>query len=186
MEQQKRNVQLDDAQKKRIGEILKSKDASEWMKKRARILLCADESDGSVSESAGKIAARVGVSNTAVLNAKRRFIKYGLERALHYNQKGQQKAHSMRLKKQKWQVVLDAEARTKLMHILESSTVLNGEKKRAQILLASDISGGRIPERVYCLAEKIGVTTATITATKRNFYEKGLEAALCRKRHVRR
>jgi len=83
---------------------------------------------------------------------------------------------------QKWHVELENGARKKIRMVLRSKRVAMEAKKRAQILLDIDESGGRKPESLTTITGKRGVCQNTIVNVRRNYAESGLDAAIFRKK----
>ena len=83
---------------------------------------------------------------------------------------------------QKRHVELDNAARKKIKMVLRSKKVTMEAKKRAQILLDIDESGGRKPESVNTITAKRGVCSNMITNVRRKYVESGIDAAIFRKK----
>jgi len=83
---------------------------------------------------------------------------------------------------QKRHVELDTASRKKIKMVLRSKRVTMEAKKRAQILLDIDESGGRKPESVSTITAKRGVSPNTITNVRRKYTESGIDAAIFRKK----
>lgn len=83
---------------------------------------------------------------------------------------------------QKWHIELDKAAIKKIKMVLRSKKVSLEAKKRAQILLDIDESNGRIPESLNIITAKRGVCQNTIMGVRRNYAEKGIDAAIFRKK----
>ena len=83
---------------------------------------------------------------------------------------------------QKWHVELDNVARKKIKMVLRSKKVSMEAKKRAQILLDIDESGGRKPESLNTIAAKRGVCQNTIVNVRRNYAGSGVDVAIFRKK----
>jgi hypothetical protein len=83
---------------------------------------------------------------------------------------------------QKWHVELDNAARKKIKMVLRSKKVSMEAKKHAQILLDIDESGGRKPESLNTITAKRGVGQNMIVKVRRNYAEKGVDAAIFRKK----
>jgi len=83
---------------------------------------------------------------------------------------------------QKWHVELDNASRKKIRMVLGSKKVAMEAKKRAQILLDIDESGGRKPESLNTITAKRGVCQNTIVKVRRNYAESGVDAAIFRKK----
>ena len=83
---------------------------------------------------------------------------------------------------QKWHIELDNVARKKIKMVLRSKKVSMEAKKRAQILLDIDESGGRKPESLNTIAAKRGVCQNTIVNVRRNYAESGVDVAIFRKK----
>jgi len=83
---------------------------------------------------------------------------------------------------QKWHVELDNAARKKIKMVLRSKKVTMEAKKRAQILLDIDESGGHKPESVNTITAKRGVCSNTIVNVRRKYVEGGIDAAIFRKK----
>lgn len=79
----------------------------------------------------------------------------------------------------KYLVVLNAEQRQHLEKITSSGKAPARQMKRAQILLKSDVQVNWAYERIM---EAFDVSAATVAAVRRAFVERGLEAALQRKK----
>jgi len=79
---QKWKVELDEAAKKKIKMVLRSKKVSMEAKKRGQILLDADESEGKKRDSISKISAKRGVSSTTIIEVKRRYVENGINAAI--------------------------------------------------------------------------------------------------------
>jgi hypothetical protein len=82
---------------------------------------------------------------------------------------------------QKWHVNLTKEERKKIKMVQRSKKVSMEVKKRAQILLDIDESGGKTPLSLNTVTIKRGVCQNTIIRLRRNYAEKGFEKALFRK-----
>ena len=82
----------------------------------------------------------------------------------------------------KYHVALDGAARKKIKMVLRSKRVAMEAKKRAQILLDIDESGGRKPESVSTVTAKRGVCANTVTNVRRKYAESGIDAAIFRKK----
>ena len=82
------------------------------------------------------------------------------------------------IRMQKRHVELDNEARKKIKMVLRSKKVSMEAKKRAQILLDIDESGGRKPESLSTITAKRGVCQNTIVNVRRNYAERGVNAAI--------
>ena len=79
---QKWHVELDDAARKKIKMVLRSKNEPMESKKRAQILLDIDESDGRKSESLNIITAKRGVSQNTIVNVRRNYAENGVNAAI--------------------------------------------------------------------------------------------------------
>jgi hypothetical protein len=86
------------------------------------------------------------------------------------------------IRMQKRHVELDNAARKKIKMVLRSKRVTMEAKKRAQILLDIDESGGGKPERVTTIRAKRGASSNTITNVRRKYVEGGIDAAIFRKK----
>ena len=82
----------------------------------------------------------------------------------------------------KWHVNLGNSDRKKIKMVLRSKKVTLEAKKRAQILIDIDESGGRTPDSVSTVMKKRGVSANTVTETRRKFAEDGINTALFRKK----
>jgi len=82
----------------------------------------------------------------------------------------------------KWHVILGNSDRKKIKMVLRSKKITLEAKKRAQILLDIDESGGRIPDSISTVMKKRGVSANTVTETRRKFAEGGINTALFRKK----
>jgi hypothetical protein len=82
MMKQKYHVNLSETERKKIGKHLQSKKHSMESKKRAKVLLGLDESNGKRPESTGKIAAANGVSEESVRIYRKRYEVEGLDAVL--------------------------------------------------------------------------------------------------------
>ena len=79
--------------------------------------------------------------------------------------------------KQKYIVELSKEEREYAQEKVNDKKTSETFKKRAQILLAVDISIGK-PETQLKISKRIGVSTPTIWNTVKMFHEEGIEAVL--------
>lgn len=82
----------------------------------------------------------------------------------------------------KREVVLSKSDRKKIGMVIRSKKVSMEAKKRAQILLDIDESKGKTAASVSTVMKKRGVCGGVITATRKKFYENGIDAALFRKK----
>ena len=82
----------------------------------------------------------------------------------------------------KWHVELENAAQKKIKMVLRSKKVSMEAKKRAQILIDVDESGGRKPESLNTITAKRGVSQNMIIKVRRNYVEGGVDAAIFRKR----
>ena len=82
----------------------------------------------------------------------------------------------------KWHVILGKADRKKIKMVLRSKRISLETKKRAQILLDVDETGGRTPDSVSVVTKRRGVAPVTVTETRRKFAEGGIDAALFRKK----
>lgn len=85
---------------------------------------------------------------------------------------------------QRWHVILEESDRKKIKMVLRSKKVSIETKKRAQILQDLDEAGGRKPLTVADVADKRGTSENTVVKTRRNFAEKGFDAAVFRKKRL--
>jgi len=83
---------------------------------------------------------------------------------------------------QKWFVNLTKSDHKKIKMVLRSKKVSMEVKKRAQILLDLDETGGGVPMTVNAVAIKRGVSENTVVNTRKKFAEQGIETALFRKK----
>ena len=83
---------------------------------------------------------------------------------------------------QKWHVELDKASRKKIRMILRSKKVPMESKKRAQILMDIDESGGRVPESLSVIMARRGVCQNTIINARKNYAQSGIDAAIFRKK----
>ena len=83
---------------------------------------------------------------------------------------------------QKWHVELDKASRKKMKMVLRSKRVSMEAKKRAQILLDIDESGGRKPKSISVIMAKRGVSQNTIVNVRRKYAESGVDVAIFRKK----
>jgi hypothetical protein len=83
---------------------------------------------------------------------------------------------------QKWHVVLMKCDRKKIRIVLQSNKHSMEVKKRAQILLDLDETGGRAPESINKVMKKRGVAENTVVNTRKKFAEEGINAAIFRKK----
>jgi len=86
------------------------------------------------------------------------------------------------MKMWKWHVELENAAQKKIKMVLRSKKVSMEAKKRAQILIDVDESGGRKPESLNTITAKRGVSQNMIIKVRRNYVEGGVDAAIFRKR----
>jgi len=77
-----RDVQLSEAQRQQLQQMLRAGTPPARSQTRARILLLSDRSQGGAWQSAPKVAAAVMVHPHTVRNVRRRFVSAGLEAAL--------------------------------------------------------------------------------------------------------
>jgi transposase len=82
----------------------------------------------------------------------------------------------------KWHVILSKSDRKKIKIVLRSKKMSMETKKRAQILLDVDETDGRTPDSISAIMKKRGVSTNTVSETRRKFSENGIDAALFRKK----
>lgn len=83
---------------------------------------------------------------------------------------------------QKWHVELSKAAQKKIKMVLRSKKVPMEAKKRAQILLDIDESNGKTSESLSKITAKRGVCQNTIINVRRNYAEKGIDAAIFRQK----
>lgn len=83
---------------------------------------------------------------------------------------------------QKWKVNLSKEEHKKIKMVMRSKKVSMEAKKRAQILLDIDESGGRTPLSLSNVTSKRGVCQNTVIRLRRNYAENGIESAIFRKK----
>jgi len=82
----------------------------------------------------------------------------------------------------KWHVILSKSDRKKIKVVLRSKKMSIETKKRAQILTDIDEADGQTPDSISTVMRKRGVSTNTVTDTRRKFAEGGIDAALFRKK----
>ena len=82
----------------------------------------------------------------------------------------------------KWHVILSKADRKKIKMVMRSKKLPMEAKKRSQILLDLDEAGGRSPDSISTVMKNRGVSTNTVTDTRRKFAEGGINAALFRKK----
>jgi len=79
-------VRLSEADRRQAAEILNGQEASPRYRKRANVLLMADESVGKPMTQEG-IAARCGVSDVTVYHTIRDYCERGIEYTLHFQRR---------------------------------------------------------------------------------------------------
>ena len=84
--------------------------------------------------------------------------------------------------KQKWHVILTKAERKKIKMVLRSRKFSMEAKKRAQILQDLDEAGGRKAETLTEVMSKRGVSQNVIIYTRQRFAERGIDAAIFRKK----
>jgi len=77
-----RDIQLSEAQRQQLQQLLRAGKTPARIQTRARILLLSDRSQGGAWQSAPKVAAAVMVHPNTVRNVRRRYVTEGLEAAL--------------------------------------------------------------------------------------------------------
>ena len=82
----KYRVWLDETERKEVAEILNGSGTSPRYRKRANVLLMADESMGKPMTQE-EIAARCGVSDVTVYHTVRDYCERGIEYALHFQKR---------------------------------------------------------------------------------------------------
>lgn len=84
-----------------------------------------------------------------------------------------------KMKTQTYKVQLNDEQRKRLKDLVTRGKALAYKIRRANILLKADISGPAWKD--HEIADSFNVTVTTVAATRRRFFEQGLEGALNRK-----
>ena len=79
---QKWHVELDNASRKKIKMVLRSKRVTMEAKKHAQILLDIDESGGRKPESLNTITAKRGVCQNTIVNVRRKYVESGIDAAI--------------------------------------------------------------------------------------------------------
>ncbi|MNI36963.1 hypothetical protein D3C73_910310 [compost metagenome] len=79
-------VELGPEERKRIQQLVHTKETSQGIRNRCLILMLADESQGAIPKQ-GEIAQRVGVSDVTVYHTVKSYCTRGLEATLNYRQR---------------------------------------------------------------------------------------------------
>lgn len=84
--------------------------------------------------------------------------------------------------KKKYVISLTPEERQTLCQVIKTGSAPAKEILRANILLNSDSSDGRVPKKVRALAEVLGTTATTVQSVRTQYSKNGIDRVLKRKK----
>ena len=170
-------VILTKAQKLKLKQALNSKDMPAIVRKRARLLLDIDESDGQTPSKLADVAEQNGLSHSTTLNIKKKFLTKGLDVAVfahpYYPDKW-----SVMPKSREYLIKLSKEERAKLLQVVNSPATPSMVKIRAQIFLDIDTSEERSSDTIISVSKKYGLHRSFVCRLKRKYREKGVDHAV--------